>query len=519
MLYKRMESMGHLSGKLLVILFLTVFADSGRAADDRGSTVPVKGKPALHLKLPAGRPDLLVDSCRWSQALRDGESPGRQSVLNITVRNGGKASAGESQVRIECRRLNPLGRCPAGLRGTTVCPAISPGSQVSLAWPNPSNATWQSGQYEFKVIVDSGKTIGEENESNNEFTFTSFVAPGRKLVGILQYQRGPVSIEINDPRVSKCMNQCTKECGQLVMSLAHELGPSPCGSESNERLKQLKAFLDSLSGCPISHADLGISREIRDARQRISAFESRCAEAVDPCAKRVESLHDDLHWMRNSCRDGDRVKYQSILSSFQRSADQWRQQCSKGASPTLVQEFAQVSDAALSEARSWCEQAWKCSAEIVEVPGIIKKAESCIGRDFFDRFNAANRTLDTVMNACAADAVLWQAKRDLLTGYRSRLDKIREQCTTRSYVDMRCPVIRTVRVSKEASAFVCSVDKEIYVESRGCANEYDEKLCNDYYEKTRVTADKQLICSKSVIIYVGGCMIGAPHEIETHAGR
>jgi subtilase family serine protease len=113
-----------------------------------------------------------------------GQQVGANSILNITLRNSGKAPAPATRLTICCKALAG-GPCPTGLDSTLNVPPLGMNQLQGMAWPSMSSSFWSAGKYRLVLSLDPRNQIPESNELNNKLTLNvDITAPLHAISGI-----------------------------------------------------------------------------------------------------------------------------------------------------------------------------------------------------------------------------------------------------------------------------------------------------------------------------------------------
>lgn len=138
--------------------------------------------PAIQPALPGsvtsqatGTADLLIQSAQWSAPPAAGQQLGRNSILNITVRNGGHIPAPATSLLVSCEALAG-GPCPPGLAGTLNVPSLGLNQSHAMAYPAMSSSVWAAGKYRLMMHLDAQNQVSESNEANNKLTLAVDIA-------------------------------------------------------------------------------------------------------------------------------------------------------------------------------------------------------------------------------------------------------------------------------------------------------------------------------------------------------
>ncbi len=168
---------------LLSILFLPFASITGFAKVKRTSTVTpaaTKIKPTTSsLKVKPtqkhlmNNPDLSIENMKWSFPLKQGNIVGKNSILNFTLKNKGKAPSGNFTITFNCPK------CPPSMTGTRKIPSMAPGATMGHNWPSVPGVPekWSAGAYGIEAIVDPSRVIKDSNRANNRKILKFIVQP------------------------------------------------------------------------------------------------------------------------------------------------------------------------------------------------------------------------------------------------------------------------------------------------------------------------------------------------------
>jgi len=126
------------------------------------------------------KPDLELKPIKWSKPLKQGDTVGSSSILNIIIVNKGRAVSRDAKIQIRCTSLSG-GNSPSSTNGFLDLSALNPGKSISFSWPSMSSEKWPAGTFKISVHADSQNIVRESNESNNKKYLTFTVQPKMKL--------------------------------------------------------------------------------------------------------------------------------------------------------------------------------------------------------------------------------------------------------------------------------------------------------------------------------------------------
>lgn len=167
----------NLFNRIIPLVLVGVMAAWLAAGPPLQAATPTRGptNPVLSPTYGPQLADLMVDSISLSNPVKEGDKIGVQSIFNIVVKNTGQGASVDCKLKFTLTAVSG-GPAPDELSGTLVCPALTSGQTVGLAWPGPSANTWSAGSYRLTVEVDSEKAVKEANDLNNVKNFEFRVA-------------------------------------------------------------------------------------------------------------------------------------------------------------------------------------------------------------------------------------------------------------------------------------------------------------------------------------------------------